>query len=94
MKTNVAPVSSIQDPGVPVARPVIGPDTIPPPPEAAHQNADLRLVIEEDQVSGTFIYKTLDRRTGEVVKQLPREEVVRLRDTPEYEPGDVIDALS
>ncbi|MBI5940155.1 MAG: hypothetical protein HY859_06990 [Caulobacterales bacterium] len=67
---------------------------VAPPPESAHHNADLRLVIEEDQVSGTFVYKTLDRRTGEVVKQLPREEVVRLKETPDYEPGDVIDALS
>lgn len=94
MKTNVAPVSPIQDSGVPVTRPVVSPATPKPPPEGLHQNADLRLVIEEDQVSGTFVYKTLDRRTGEVVKQLPREEVVRLRETPDYEPGDVIDALS
>ncbi len=94
MKTNIAPVSSIQDPGVPVTRPVLGPATIAPPPESPHQNADLRLIIEEDQVSGTFVYKTLDRRTGEIVKQLPREEVVRLKDTAGYEPGDVIDAHS
>lgn len=94
MNTNIAPVSPIQDPGVYPTRPVIGPDTATPPPESAHQNADLRLVIEEDQQSGTFIYKTLDRRTGEVVKQLPREEVVRLKETPSYEPGDVIDSLT
>lgn len=94
MKTTIAPVSPIHDPGVFPTRPVVAPNTIAPPPESAHQNADLRLVIEEDQVSGTFVYKTLDRRTGEVVKQLPREEVVRLRDTPGYEPGDVIAALS
>lgn len=94
MKANIAPVSSIQDPGVYPTRPVIGPDAIKPAPESPHQNADLRLVIEEDQVSGTFVYKTLDRRTGEVVKQLPREEVVKLKETPSYEPGDVIDSLS
>jgi flagellar protein FlaG len=94
MKTTVAPVSPIQDFGVYPSRPLIGPDTIPAPPVSPHQNADLRLVIEEDQVSGTFIYKTLDRRTGEVVKQLPREEVVRLKETRDYEPGDVIDSLT
>ena len=94
MKTSIAPVSSIQQSGVYPTRPLIGPDAIVAAPESSHQNADLRLIIEEDQVSGTFIYKTLDRRTGEVVKQLPREEVVRLRETPDYEPGDVIDALS
>ena len=94
MKATISPVSPIHDPGVPVTPPVIAPSIIAPPPESAHQNADLRLVIEEDQVSGTFVYKTLDRRTGEVVKQLPREEVVRLKETPDYEPGDVIDAHS
>ena len=94
MKTNISPVSPIQDPGVYPTRPVIGPDGIAPPPESPHQNADLRLVIEEDQQSGTFIYKTLDRRTGEVVKQFPREEVVRLKEAPGYVPGDVIDSRS
>lgn len=94
MKTNIEPVSPIHDPGVPVTRPVAAPNTFTPPPESAHRNADLRLIIEEDEVSGTFVYKTLDRRTGEVVKQLPREEVVRLKETPDYEPGDVIDAHS
>lgn len=60
--------------------------------QAQMQNdvADLRLVIEHDQASGSFIYKTIDRRTGEVVSQLPREEVVRMRDAMTYEAGTVI----
>jgi flagellar protein FlaG len=94
MKTTVAPASSFHDPGAFKVSPGNGRDTIAPPPESPHQNADLRLIIEEDQSSGSFIYKTLDRRTGEVVKQLPREEVVRLKDAPEYEPGDVIVSTS
>lgn len=94
MKTNIAPALPIQDPGAHQASPATGPGAIIQSPESNRQNADLRLVIEEDEVSGTFVYKTLDRRTGEVVRQLPREEVVRLKDTPEYEPGDVIDAHS
>jgi len=55
---------------------------------------DLRLVIEEDPVSGAYIYKTLDRRTGEVVQQLPREDVLRLRDAPVYAPGQVVDSTT
>lgn len=55
---------------------------------------DLRLVIEEDPVSGSYIYKTLDRRTGEVVQQLPREDVLRLKDTPVYAPGQVVDSTT
>ena len=49
---------------------------------------DLRLVIEDQ--AGAFVYKTIDRRTGEVVLQLPREEVLRMRETEAYEAGAVI----
>ncbi len=94
MKTTIAPISPIQDAGVYEAPPPADFGPIIRTPENPRQNADLRLVIEEDQVSGTFIYKTLDRRTGEVVMQMPREEVVRLKDSPGYEAGDVIDAHS
>ena len=47
----------------------------PPPPEWAVQKteqADLRLIIEEDPDHGAYVYKTVDRRTGEVVSQIPR----------------------
>ena len=54
--------------------------------------ADLRLVIEEDQESGSFIYKTIDRRTGEVVLQLPRTDVLRMREDRSYSAGSVIRA--
>ncbi|HEX4710635.1 hypothetical protein [Phenylobacterium sp.] len=53
---------------------------------------DLRLIIEEDKVSGSYIYKTIDRRTGEVVQQLPRDQVLKLRDALAYEAGDVVRA--
>ena len=49
-----------------------------------------RLVIEESG-PGSFVYKTLDRVTGEVVRQIPREEVVRMMSEETYRPGDVID---
>jgi flagellar protein FlaG len=65
-----------------------------PTPAAANPAADLRLVIEEDAASGTYIYKTMDRRTGEVVQQFPREEVLRLKDALFYKPGQVIDSKS
>lgn len=64
------------------------------PTDIAPQTADLRLVIEEDEKSGAIVYKTLDRRTGEVVRQLPREEVLRLKDDPAYGPGDFVDSKS
>ena len=59
--------------------------------EEAERNARYRLVIEEGPQAGSFIYKTMDRVTGEVVKQLPREQVVDLMRTAEYSSGSVID---
>ena len=52
--------------------------------------ADLRLIIEEDPASGAYIYKTINRRTGEVVQQFPRQEVLRLREETGYVAGVVI----
>jgi len=51
---------------------------------------DYRLVIEKDQATGSYVYKTLDRTTGEVVSQLPREEMLRLKHDPAYVSGRVI----
>ena len=59
--------------------------------EAAERAARYRLVIEEGPTAGTFIYKTLDRMTGEVVKQLPREQVVNMMHAGDYSAGSVID---
>ena len=58
----------------------------------AEPQADLRLVIEEDTVSGSYIYKTVNRATGEVVLQLPRDDVLKLRDNASYLAGHVIRA--
>lgn len=59
--------------------------------QEAEQAARYRLVIEEGPRSGSFIYKTMDRVTGEVVKQLPREQVVGLMQDADYSAGAVID---
>jgi flagellar protein FlaG len=50
-----------------------------------------RLVIDKDPVSGTFVYKTVDRATGEIVTQLPSEEVIRLKDSASYTAGRLVD---
>ena len=47
-----------------------------------------RLTIEEGP--NGFVYKTLDRVTGEVIRQLPREDVVKMRHSPAYGPGELI----
>jgi len=50
----------------------------------------MRLVIEEDKASGSYVYKTVNRLTGEVVQQLPREQVLQLREQVDYEAGHVV----
>lgn len=51
---------------------------------------EMRLVIEMDQASGSFVYKTINRRTGEVIQQLPRAEILKLKDAGRYAAGAVI----
>jgi flagellar protein FlaG len=83
---------------VPAVEP-IQPPVVPEPPEiekvkGVEPTARDRLVIEKGPAPGTFVYKTLNPETGEVVQQLPREDVVRLKDQPEYGPGKVIDTTA
>jgi flagellar protein FlaG len=51
---------------------------------------DMRLIIEEDEASNSYVYKTVNRLTGEVIQQLPREQVLQLRQQLDYEAGDVV----
>ena len=55
-------------------------------------SADLRLVIEDDKAAGCFVYKVINRTTGEVVQQAPQEQIVKLRESDGYLAGDVIKA--
>ena len=50
---------------------------------------DLRLMIEEAEAAGGFVYTIVDRRTGKVVRRLSREEVLRLKETSGYAAGAV-----
>jgi flagellar protein FlaG len=59
--------------------------------QEAEQAARYRLIIEEGPTVGTFVYKTLDSATGEVVRQFPREEVLRLSEDGGYAAGALID---
>lgn len=78
--------ASLERTSTPVARSI--PESAPRP-AAKSEHADLRLIIEEDTSVGAYVYKTVDRNTGEVISQFPREEVLKLRDSAEYEVGDV-----
>lgn len=56
----------------------------------AERQARYRLVIEQGPRTGSFVYKTLDRETGEVVRQLPSEDVLEMRQRADYDVGAVI----
>jgi len=61
---------------------------------AGPQPGDLRLVIEQDPVSGSYVYKTVERRTGDVRQQFPREDGLSLQQAEHYDPGEVFDGLT
>ena len=61
-------------------------ETVSPAP--ATDAGRYRLTIEKG--SQGFVYKTLDRVTGEVIRQFPREEIIKLRQSVDYDPGDII----
>jgi len=93
MTTNVANAAAVPDPSLGAAPTAAAQSSAPPPDAAATvepQSPDLRLVIEEDQKAGCFVYKTINWRTGEVVQQLPREQLIKLREADYYAAGSVI----
>lgn len=70
------------------------PPASPSAPTPLDVQSDLRLVIEEDKAAGSYVYVTVDPRTGKVVSQIPREEVLRMKDAAGYKPGSVINSRS
>jgi len=69
-----------------------GPASTKPAQGDSPDPADLRLIIEDDLIAGSFVYKTVDRNTGKVVQQLPREQILALREASDYTAGAVIKA--
>lgn len=91
MQSKVATLAATPDPTLNQPKPA------PPPSRGraqaegpASDSVDVRLVIEEDQASGSYVYKTINRRTGEIILQLPRTEVLRMREETGYAAGAVI----
>jgi len=91
METKVAAITPAPDPAVSQVQASAPPaNASEPPVQAGPDQADVRLVIEHDQASGSYVYKTIDRRTGEVLQQLPRAEVLKLHQGSAYAAGSVI----
>ncbi|CAL4867464.1 hypothetical protein MMA231_01719 [Asticcacaulis sp. MM231] len=50
----------------------------------------LRLTVDKDPNTGDWVYKAIDRYTGEVVRIMPRQELVEMRKSTSYKAGSVI----
>ena len=57
----------------------------------APERQDARLVIEKSNLTGGFVYKSVDRKTGKVIKQFPREDVLRALAAVQATEGQIID---
>ncbi|MDO9336524.1 MAG: hypothetical protein EON95_13285 [Caulobacteraceae bacterium] len=90
MSNSIAPIRNVPEPVAAMISQPVQPVAETQAPTPKGQNADLRLVIEEDEATGAFVYKTLDRRTGEVIQQLPRESVLKAMSSEDYSPGMVL----
>ena len=51
-------------------------------------------MIEDDKAAGSYVYVTINSLTGEVVSQVPREQLLKMREDPSYQPGAVVDSRS
>jgi flagellar protein FlaG len=91
MENKVATVAATPDPTYGQTPQVHRPDTGASARASATQDpADLRLIIEEDEASGSYVYKTVNRLTGEVLMQFPRDDVLKMHERVDYEAGAVI----
>ena len=91
MQNKVTPVAVPSD--SPYGRPsASGGSAAAAKPDVAgpQEEVNLRLVIEEDLAAQSYVYKTINSRTGEVVQQYPRDEVLRMREDSNYHAGGVI----
>jgi len=56
----------------------------------AFPSPDLSLIIEDDPAAHAPVYKTVDRRTGAVVRKYENEQLLRLGEAESYVAGQLI----
>lgn len=56
---------------------------------AAATVVNLGLVIEDDKAAGEYVYKTVNRATGQVVSQWPSQQLLQLSVADNYSPGGI-----
>ena len=70
------------------AAPAPKPVAAPAPQSATDRN--VRLTIDPASSGPFFVYTLTDRDTGRIIAQLPRQEVAKAAERPDYSAGDVI----
>ena len=91
MEPKIAAVARTPDPGLAQVQASAPPAKASEPPVTVGPDPlDLRLVIEEDQASGSYVYKTINRVTGEVLQQFPRADLLKLQAEGQSAAGTVI----
>jgi len=90
MDTKVTAFAAAPEVNIGQRQPAPRPAAHAEPPAPSADPLDLRLVIEEDSSSGSFVYKTINRLTGEVIQSLPRAEILKLRSEAAYAAGAVV----
>lgn len=98
MVTNIQPTPTVTDSnldrGSEKGRPTkaITPKATPETPasEPAPARGDLRLVIDKDESGLLFVYKLIDPDTGKVMVEIPRHELRKLGEAPDYKAGSVV----
>ena len=91
MKNSIGAIPTLDPRQGSVAKPAPAEAAPAPTVPAAEDNlANSRLVIEQVGETGEYVYKSLDPITGEVLRQLPRAEVVKMLSLARYAAGDVI----
>ena len=92
-RTSPLPIAPIEPPAstlrqdIPAPAPIAAPASEPTP---ENLSPDLRLVIEEDVATKTYVYKTINRVTGEVLQQFPRDQVLKMKGESDYRPGKIV----
>jgi flagellar protein FlaG len=98
MTSNISPASPVGDSnldrspakekGGPTQQSRPKAESAPAKPES--KSTDLRLVIEKDEAGILFVYRLIDPVTGNVVVEIPRNDLKKLGEGPNYTAGSVV----
>ena len=87
---NAAQAAPVSGSSLPPAAPTAAPVTTSNAQASGAAASNQRLVIKEGAQAGVLIYTVLDRDSGEIVVQIPREMVIKLGHRADYSAGQII----